>query len=47
MSDKFDITPYEELPIEQLGIEELESRLEMASTASEDITIEIIVEVSW
>jgi hypothetical protein len=46
MSDKFDITPYEELPIEQLGIEELESRLEMSSI-SEDITIMISVEVAW
>lgn len=47
MSEKFDVTPYEELPIEQLGIEELESRLEMASTGASDITIEIIIEVSW
>lgn len=44
----FEMTPYEELPIEDLGIEELESRLEMASTtAASDIEVEVTVTVSW
>lgn len=42
----FNETPYENMSIEELGIEELESRLEMA-TAGTNAEVTVFVEVSW
>ncbi len=45
--DNFNVTPYEELPITELGIEELESRLEMSSTTGAEVDVMVEVSVSW
>jgi len=41
----FEETPYEQMDIAELDIEELESRLEMASPSGSDVTVE--VGVKW
>ncbi|GAB4146712.1 MAG: hypothetical protein Fur0021_04970 [Candidatus Promineifilaceae bacterium] len=43
----FNETPFENMAIEELGIEELESRLEMATVNSAPVEVEVTVTVSW
>ena len=43
----FHETPFENMAIEELGIEELESRLEMATASPSDVAVEISITVSW
>lgn len=47
MADKFSVTPYEELPLNELGIEELESRLEMSTTNTSETEVWITAVVEY
>lgn len=43
----FHETPFENMAIEELGIEELESRLEMATAGPSDVAVEIVIVMTW
>ncbi len=43
----FESQSFEDLPLDQLGIEELESRVQLASAAPNETVVEIGIEVSW
>ena len=43
----FNETPFENMSIEERGIEELESRLEMATAGTSAVDVEVTVTVSW